>query len=218
MTKLLFSVFAAIFMLVMFSNEAAARRVRIPILIPGASESLVKVLEFPNIPALKRKDGKYIDLGYKFNKYSGGEWIGYIGSSTKFLTLNKAQLTMLLSIAGVDKLPPVPSRAASSGSSWGFGLGFLAILGFFIMGKRILVGTARLFGRRGKAEQPARKYREPVEEQPDFANFDDAIAARLEARETQSAMPQRPSTFANPAASNAGFGQRTPAASFGQRV
>ena len=74
-------------------DDAEARRRGIPIPIPGLrGETLVLVKELPRIPALLRKDGKYIDLGYKFYSGSGGEWIGYIGSDTDYLKLPEPQL------------------------------------------------------------------------------------------------------------------------------
>ncbi|MBC8036883.1 MAG: hypothetical protein H7X89_06670 [Rhizobiales bacterium] len=77
-------------------------------------ESLVLVKDLPDIEALHRPDGKYVDLGYKFNRLSGGEWVGHIGSTKTYLPLTETQLNMLITIGGLDKLPPVPSRPLSS--------------------------------------------------------------------------------------------------------
>ena len=137
------SVFAMLLavMLALFGANQANARVRIPIVIPipGSSEKLVKVKDLPDIPLLRRKDGRYIDLGYKFNRFSGGEWVGYIGSSKRYLPLSKDGLKMLMLIGGLHKLPPVPERPGMfSGSSGTFWVIIIAIFVFFGMVKRLL--------------------------------------------------------------------------------
>jgi len=90
----------------------------------------VKVKELPDIPALRRKDGHYVDLGYKFNRYSGGEWVGYIGSSKRYLPLNKTELAVLMAFGGMKKLPPVPKRPGLF--SGGMGSSTLLVFGGFL--------------------------------------------------------------------------------------
>lgn len=106
-------------------DDAEARRRGIPIPIPGLrGETLVLVKELPRIPALLRKDGIYIDLGYKFNSASGGEWVGHIGSDSEYVSLPEPQLQMLMRVAGMKELPPVPDRP------WSFsGIFWLVIIG-----------------------------------------------------------------------------------------
>jgi hypothetical protein len=51
-----------------------------------SGEAVVLVKDLPNKPELRRDDGKYVDLGYHFTR-TGGEWVGYVGSSTQYLAL-----------------------------------------------------------------------------------------------------------------------------------
>ena len=109
-------------------DDAEARRGRgIPMPpIPGLrGETLVLVKELPRIPAFQRPDGKYMDLGYKFHSFSGGEWVGHIGSDREYLTIPEPQLQMLLLLAGMSELPPVPDRP------WSWGGIFWAVVGGF---------------------------------------------------------------------------------------
>ena len=103
------------------SDSAEARRRGFFLFpIPGTAEQLVKVKDLPDIPALRRKDGKYVDLGYKFNRFYGGEWVGYIDSK-RYLKLNDEQLKILLTLGGLRKLPPVPEKPGFFGSGSGRG-------------------------------------------------------------------------------------------------
>jgi len=61
------------------------------------------------VPQLKRKDGKYLDLGYKFTTV-GGSWVGYIGSNKSYVKLNEQALQAMLTVARLKKLPPIPNR------------------------------------------------------------------------------------------------------------
>lgn len=121
-------------------------------------ESLVLVKELPDIEALHRPVGKYVDLGYKFNRLSGGEWVGYIGSTRTYLPLTEPQLSILIAVGGLDTLPPVPSRPVSS---------FLFI-GLFCFGVLvILLGLGRklmrfLGGSRTRASSAASELRPEV--------------------------------------------------------
>lgn len=103
------AVLVLVFIAISVSDADARRGFRIP--IPGlGGEQIQKVLDLPNIPALRRKDGKYVDLGYLHHRFFGGKWVGYIGSSSKYVDLSEKNLTLMLRIAGVRKLPPVPER------------------------------------------------------------------------------------------------------------
>lgn len=77
------------------------------------AETIVKVVDLPDIPPLQSEDGRYIDLGYKFNP-TGGDWVGYIGSDDKYIRLDPKTLQAMLAIAGLKKAPPVPDRPAGS--------------------------------------------------------------------------------------------------------
>jgi hypothetical protein len=110
------------------AGEAEARRRSFPVPLPPIpglrSEVVVLVKELPRTEALRRADGRYIDLGFKFHSGTGGEWVGYLGSSSEYLPLDDRKLTVLMSIAGLAELPPEPSRPWSTA-----GLFWLAVIG-----------------------------------------------------------------------------------------
>ncbi len=142
-------------MVVLPTSLEARRGFRIPIIVPGGGggvEGIEKVLELPDIPELRRLDGTYIDLGY-LHQRDGGAWIGYIGSSTTYLTLSDQQLRRLMQVAGVRELPPVPVRAKPAGVPglyWMIGLAaVVAIIGIPIARRfaGALGGFSRMGGR-----------------------------------------------------------------------
>ena len=95
--------------LMLGATEASAKKFRFfHVGGGGHSEEIVKVLDLPDIPQLRRADGRHIDLGYKFTS-GGGEWVGYVGDDGKYLALSEDAVQMLLAVAGVDRLPPFPS-------------------------------------------------------------------------------------------------------------
>lgn len=85
---------------------------------------LQKVQDLPDIPALRRSDGIYVDLGYlhprprwslpehrpnlAYSFYGHGQWVGYLGSRYEFVPLTPAKLRRLLALSGLRQLPPVP--------------------------------------------------------------------------------------------------------------
>jgi hypothetical protein len=105
--------------LMLGATEASAKKFRFfHVGGGGHSEEIVKVLDLPDIPQLRRADGRHIDLGYKFTS-GGGEWVGYVGDDGKYLALSEDAVQVLLAMAGVDRLPPVPERPASTESGAG---------------------------------------------------------------------------------------------------
>ena len=76
---------------------------------------------------------------------SGGEWVGYVGDDGKYLALSGDAVQVLLAMAGVDKLPPVPERPASTGGGGGLTT-ILMLLGFGVILYRVysfFAGAAR---------------------------------------------------------------------------
>jgi hypothetical protein len=140
---------ASLLVLVAGAEDAEAKRRGIPIFIPGGgySETIVLVKDLPNIEALKRPDGKYIDLGYLHQK-TGGKWIGHIGSDSEYMSIPPEVLDMIIKVSGMSKLPEPPPRPASSGGAfWTFmlviGALVMAFKGIrFVMGRAVQGGTA----------------------------------------------------------------------------
>jgi hypothetical protein len=205
MRKVSVLVLAVVAMGVM-SMQAEARRLRIPVVIPGfgSSEQIVRVVDLPDIAALKRDDGTYVDLGY-LHKRSGGEWVGYVGSSETYIKLTEEKLNALLAVGGLKKLPPVPQRTASSGGvgSWfGIGIVALAVLGFCMR----LKGFFDIF----VARVNAGRTRRPVQEQHEDPSYgDEAIARALASRMAAPVASHYSASAAAPA-----FGKQ---ATFGRR-
>jgi hypothetical protein len=107
--------FGAAFALALCMPHAAeARKIRIPFVPVPNGNTVVLVQDLPDIEALHRADGKYIDLGYRFGGASGGEWVGYIGNDTGYVPLQDGKLELLMAAAGMNELPPVPSRPMTS--------------------------------------------------------------------------------------------------------
>ncbi len=102
---------ATLLALGMLATQADAKRRSYFIPIPGLSsgEKIVKVVDLPDKPALLRDDGKYIDLGY-LHRTGGGEWVGYIGSSTSYVPLRGDRLQAFMRAAGLRELPPAPEK------------------------------------------------------------------------------------------------------------
>lgn len=90
----------------------------LPIVIPGVALGsstkkpieVVKVADLPNVADFQREDGSYVDLGWRFLGETDGEWVGYIGSDHDYLTVSPEQLTAIMQIAGIEKLPEPPKR------------------------------------------------------------------------------------------------------------
>ena len=119
--------------------EAKRRGGGIPVPLPGLrAEAIVKVLDLPQVPALSR-NGQHVDLGYKFNSGSGGEWVGYIGSDTEYLQLKPESLSLMLALAGLKEPPPVPDRPRGFSEFLWIGIGLLVLFG--VMMKRLNKAT-----------------------------------------------------------------------------
>lgn len=71
---------------------------------------IVKVLDLPDTPELRREDGIYVDLGYYYHRLWGGEWVGYIGSPKLFVPMEEDTLKALMIAGHIDSIPLVPER------------------------------------------------------------------------------------------------------------
>ncbi len=94
-----------------FSSVASAKKKFA--LLRFKTESVVKVMDLPDLPQLRTANGRYIDLGYKFNP-TGGDWVGYIGRDDRYIKLDQKALQAMLTVAGLKKPPRVPERPAGS--------------------------------------------------------------------------------------------------------
>lgn len=81
----------------------------VPVSVPSTSKYVELVLDLPDIRTLKRKDGRYIDLGYQHISETKGEWVGYVGSDVEYLPLSEGMLRIVMAAAGLSELPPVPA-------------------------------------------------------------------------------------------------------------
>lgn len=193
------------------AGQAEARRMRLPIFIPGVGgDTLVKVKDLPDRAPFISRDGKFIDLGYRFKSYGGGEWIGYIGSSRSYLPLKPGGAEMLAFAAGMTQLPPVPSRPAGS---W---LWFvLFVIGALVIARKVF---GKIFGRAtgGREADAAEAGLKAAAEQR--LREDAALAARLRAPTVSARRGAIAGGAAMPAASLGGGGVVGSAGgSFGRR-
>jgi hypothetical protein len=169
-------------------------------------ETVIKVLDLPDIEMLHRKDGGYVDLGYHFSFLYGGQWVGYVGSSRKYVELDKDALEVLLLVGGVKELPPVPSRPSWSMFMTGF---FYVAFAFAPFG----------WWKKYKAKQAA-KHGQPMSApmpRPERENYDSEPNPALLAKMMNAAEQYKQTA---PASTNStGFGQSQGApVTFGKRI
>ncbi|MFM1813662.1 MAG: hypothetical protein RLZ98_357 [Pseudomonadota bacterium] len=196
------------------STSVEARKGRFPVAIPGMgkSEVIQKVVDLPDIPALRRPDGTYIDLGYLHHKNGQtGEWIGYVGSSTSYLKMSPQRLNALLAIAGLRQLPATPDRPWFSGiSTFWLVVMLIGVLALAWRGVQVLMrnmgdekSDGRPIGSAAAAEGDSLAAMEKA--------MEEAVARhKEEAGKTKPATAQRRPRVG-------GFGQPVQAASFGRR-
>lgn len=79
-------------------------------------ERIIKVRDFPNIPAFMNIDGLYVDAGYRYKQIHiffipvwnyDATWCGYIGSDDMYVPLSFIEVSQQAMLAGVD-LPDSP--------------------------------------------------------------------------------------------------------------
>jgi hypothetical protein len=100
----------------MGSLGVKAKQIRAAFMLVGVDDTnaqIVKVLDLPDVPMLKREDGRYVDLGYKWGTSSDGQWVGYIGSSTSYVPLTKELRATLMMVGALKEMPPAPKRPRS---------------------------------------------------------------------------------------------------------
>ena len=100
----------------MGSLGVEAKQIRAAFMLVGVDDTnaqIVKVLDLPDVPMLKREDGRYVDLGYKWGTSGDGQWVGYIGSSTSYVPLTKELRATLMMVGALKEMPPAPKRPRS---------------------------------------------------------------------------------------------------------
>ena len=186
MSRIPFAAVIAVLLIAFTATTADARRgFRIPIVVPGiggGSESIEKVLDLPDIPALRREDGTYIDLGYLHKGGGNGEWVGYVGTSKTYLVLSESKLKMLLMVAGVPELPPVPERKGSPGE--GSTMWVVLALVMFGGGWKLLKGLTggAASAAAGTVQRVARSVSDQASGESDWSKAHEAIAKAAERR------------------------------------
>ena len=71
---------------------------------------VVKVLDLPDTEAFRYGETSFVDLGWRYTSDFGGEWVGYLGSDTEFLSLDDTQIAGIKQEANLKAFPrpPVP--------------------------------------------------------------------------------------------------------------
>jgi hypothetical protein len=203
------------------AQPAEARRRGFGFFSIPSGETVVKVMDLPNVASLKRTDGSFVDLGYKFNTV-GGEWVGYVGSNSTYLKLSETEIKMLLLLGGKSGLPPIPDRPAGSKAGSGLtlllgGLGILAVL------FKIFKTVMGLGSKASRALQSVGQQTVSQQQVDHSTALNAALADRLDQRIAQAAAvysngpsPQQYSTPYS-TSGNPSFG-KAPAPSFGKRT
>jgi hypothetical protein len=112
-----------------------AAQAKVP--IPCTSEKIVKVADLPRTEAFAMPGGQHVDLGYLYQGCFSGQWIGYVGSSSRYMTWKDGMLPEVAATAGMKTLPAAP------GFFWGL---FNAPGAFFVEWIWVLViGLPLLF-------------------------------------------------------------------------
>lgn len=76
--------------------------------IPCTSEKIVKVAALPKTADFALPNGQHIDLGYLYTGCVSGKWIGYVGSSSRYMTWKDDMLPDIAAAAGMKALPDAP--------------------------------------------------------------------------------------------------------------
>ena len=90
--------------------SADARRVKLMAAMPAEErfERVLKVLDLPDTPPFVARGGGYFDLGYLLRIDGTGEWVGHVGSKTRYIPLGPESLAYVMEQAGLESLPPAP--------------------------------------------------------------------------------------------------------------
>lgn len=147
---------AVVFML----SFGLARQADAGVPIPCTGESVVTVKEAPAAARTK------MHLGYKFSGCSGGEWVGYTGSGSRYYNLNEAQLAKLIVSVGLRELPSPPSFLLTPSASWYAWLWI--VIGIVIA---VCTGFAEYAKRFGPADLPSTSAARTKAQNPASAGF-----------------------------------------------
>jgi len=88
-------------MLLMCAAVPQVRAGGIPIIWSWGGEKIIKVMDLPDEPDFLSKDGKHIDIGYRYKQFAiflipiwnyDEHWCGYIGSDSEYLDLGRDDL------------------------------------------------------------------------------------------------------------------------------
>jgi hypothetical protein len=115
---------AAILVLALYNGVTRADLFRTHISGIPQARGFALAADFPNTPAFADSSGLYADLGYRFDLWSGGEWVALLGDGVtpfrakkhvnKYHTLTQKQLSGMLRLGGLDAGPPVPGRGGAT--------------------------------------------------------------------------------------------------------
>ncbi|MEM1370811.1 MAG: hypothetical protein AAGG72_01145 [Pseudomonadota bacterium] len=79
-----------------------------PVRILDIFGTIQKVEDLPDLRSLEWAKDQYMDLGYRHKDWGGGEWVGYIGTTSAYIPLQPALLQHMLKLAGLRRPPPPP--------------------------------------------------------------------------------------------------------------
>ena len=184
------------------SSRAKTRSVPVIIPISTGGSSVVFVKELPDIATFKFKDKGFYDLGYKFDTFGGGEWVGYFKGKSSYVRLDQAKVKQLV-------LPAVgltEADAPTRGAGGQLMVGFIWIIAALVAAVFALL---RFPGLRRAMFAPRR--RKETEDDFDDRRFSPGVP--------EPSLQQKPVLAAVPRARSSApsFGRAVPATAFGKR-
>ncbi len=183
-------------------SRAKTRSVPVIIPIPGGSSSVVFVKTLPDIAAFKFQDKGFYDLGYKFDTFGGGEWVGYFKGKSSYVRLDQTKVKQLvLPMVGLTE-----ADAPTRGAGGQLMVGFVWIIAALVAAVFALLRFSGL--RRAIFAPRGRKQTED--------DFDDR---RFAVSPPEPSFQQKPNLAAMPRAQSAppSFNRAVPAGAFGKR-
>ncbi|MEL7304043.1 MAG: hypothetical protein AAGJ53_10160, partial [Pseudomonadota bacterium] len=152
----------------------------------------------------RSRSGAYIDLGWLYKKGSRteGQWVGYIGSSRRYVRLSQRTAEKLNARAGFRQLPDPPTRSSgsssggftggSSGYIWAL-VGLLIFFGGWRYIRTVVLGGTAAAKAVGRAVGSRERNRADTSKDT-WARANDLIATKSMGRGVEMADVEEPST------------------------